>query len=102
MVISILMHLLHRLRSATELVLAIAQWAIYEGQTSATLTWQFSAHLPSPNAAAFNFRSEFFNFTNTPSFGQPVTDYAAGAAFEVISSTVSNPRIIQFALKYAF
>jgi hypothetical protein len=48
------------------------------------------------------FRTEFFNFTNTPSFGQPVTDYAAGAAFGVISSTVSNPRIIQFALKYAF
>jgi hypothetical protein len=48
------------------------------------------------------FRTEFFNFTNTPSFGQPVTDHAAGAAFGIISSTVSNPRIIQFALKYSF
>jgi hypothetical protein len=48
------------------------------------------------------FRTEFFNLTNTPSFGQPVSDHAAGAAFGVISSTVSNPRIIQFALKYAF
>jgi hypothetical protein len=48
------------------------------------------------------FRAEAFNLTNTPSFGQPVNDYSAGAAFGVISSTVSNPRIVQFALKYKF
>jgi hypothetical protein len=48
------------------------------------------------------FRTEFFNLTNTPNFGQPVNDVAAGAAFGVISSTVSNPRIIQFAMKYLF
>ncbi len=51
---------------------------------------------------ALQFRSEFFNFTNTPQFGQPVSDRAAGLAFGLISSTVSNPRIIQFALKYNF
>ena len=48
------------------------------------------------------FRTEFFNFTNTPKFGLPVSDRAAGPAFGVISSTVSNPRIVQFALKYRF
>jgi hypothetical protein len=48
------------------------------------------------------FRAEFFNFTNTPKFGLPVSDHAAGPAFGVISSTVSNPRIIQFALKFSF
>lgn len=51
---------------------------------------------------AFHFRTEFFNLTNTPNFGQPVTDFAAGAAFGLITSTVSNPRIIQFAVKYSF
>lgn len=48
------------------------------------------------------FRSEFFNATNTPQFGHPVNDRAAGAAFGLITSTVANPRIIQFALKYQF
>jgi hypothetical protein len=52
--------------------------------------------------SALQFRAEFFNLTNTPKFGQPTNDFAAGPAFGVISSTVSNPRIIQFALKYNF
>jgi len=52
--------------------------------------------------SALQFRAEFFNFTNTPKFGQPTNDLAAGPAFGVISSTVSNPRIIQFALRYNF
>jgi len=53
-------------------------------------------------ASTLEFRAEFFNVTNTPKFGQPVNDLAAGPAFGVISSTASNPRIIQFALKFSF
>ena len=49
-----------------------------------------------------DFRAEFFNFTNTPKFGNPINDFAAGPAFGVITATVGNPRIIQFALKYKF
>lgn len=52
--------------------------------------------------SALEFRAEFFNLTNTPKFGLPVNDRAAGPAFGVISSTVSNPRIIQLACKYRF
>ena len=48
------------------------------------------------------FRGEIFNLTNTPKFGAPDTDHNAGPAFGVISSTVGNPRILQFALKYKF
>jgi hypothetical protein len=51
---------------------------------------------------ALQFRAEFFNLTNTPNFGLPVNDRSAGPAFGVISSTASNPRIIQFGLKYNF
>jgi len=49
------------------------------------------------------FRAEFFNLTNTPSFANP--DGALGdATFGAISSTQgnSNPRQIQFALKLNF
>jgi len=52
--------------------------------------------------SSLQFRSEFFNFTNTPKFGLPENDRAAGSAFGVISSSASNPRIVQFALKYKF
>ncbi len=53
-------------------------------------------------ASTLEFRTEFFNFTNTPKFGPPVNDRAAGPAFGVISSTAANPRIVQIALKYRF
>jgi hypothetical protein len=53
-------------------------------------------------ASNLECRAEFFNLSNTPKFNLPVSDYAAGPAFGVISSTSSNPRIIQFALKYNF
>ncbi|MGH9733454.1 MAG: carboxypeptidase regulatory-like domain-containing protein [Candidatus Acidiferrales bacterium] len=54
------------------------------------------------------FRAEFFNLTNTPKFGLPVRDFATfvpgqpGSPFGTISSTASNPRIVQLALKLDF
>jgi len=59
---------------------------------------------PLAEASSLDFRAEFFNFTNTPKFGQPFNDFSAGPGppFGVISSTVGNPRIVQFALKLHF
>ncbi len=55
-------------------------------------------------ASSLQFRTEFFNFTNTPKFGLPDSDFLGGQnpGFGIISSTVAAPRIIQFALKYTF
>jgi hypothetical protein len=55
-------------------------------------------------SSGLQFRAEFFNFTNTPKFGLPGTDFAGGLnpGFGLITNTVSNPRIIQFAMKYSF
>jgi len=53
-------------------------------------------------AAGLQFRAEFFNFTNTPKFGLPNSDFSSGPAFGVISSTAANPRIIQLAMKFNF
>jgi hypothetical protein len=47
------------------------------------------------------FRSEFFNVFNMVSFANPASNIAA-SNFGVISSTVGNPRVIQFAFKLLF
>ncbi len=50
-----------------------------------------------------DFRAEFFNFTNTPSFSPPTTTWTATSlTFGQVGGTVSPPRIIEFALKYHF
>ena len=50
----------------------------------------------------FEFRGEFFNFTNHPSFSPPARDFNAPTTFGLITGTVSPPRSIQVALKYYF
>lgn len=60
----------------------------------------------------FRFRTELFNLTNTPQFGNPNTGLgytdptllnpSASTTFGKITGTVANPRIIQFAAKYQF
>ena len=47
------------------------------------------------------FRAEFFNLFNKPQFGPPNTT-TNGGGFGVVSSTLNNPRLIQFALRFTF
>ncbi len=50
-----------------------------------------------------DFRTEFFNFSNTPSFNPPDRTFTPTTrTFGQISSTISPPRIIEFALKFHF
>jgi hypothetical protein len=51
--------------------------------------------------AYLEFRTEFFNAFNHPQFNSPGAS-VTGATFGVISSTSVGPRIMQFALRYAF
>ncbi|MGH7837667.1 MAG: hypothetical protein ACREQC_07560, partial [Candidatus Binataceae bacterium] len=46
------------------------------------------------------FRAEFFNFTNTPHFGNPTANIQSPAAGKILSA--GSPRQIQFALKLIF
>jgi hypothetical protein len=47
------------------------------------------------------FRSEFFNAFNHPQFGDPDLEFTSDS-FGHITSTVVNPRVLQFALKFSF
>jgi hypothetical protein len=68
--------------------------------------WDLGLSKTFPIRERFNldFRSEFFNVLNHPSFGLPNSGIAAGGnnAPAQITSVTSLPRIIQFALKVRF
>lgn len=57
-----------------------------------------------PNESAnVEFFTQFFNLMNHAQFSDPSTTYTGtGFAPNAILSTITNPRIIQFALKYSF
>jgi hypothetical protein len=77
---------------------------ILRGPSELNLDFGIQRSFSMTERGTLEFRAEFFNFTNTPKFGLPGTDFAGGGnpGFGLITSTVSNPRIIQFALKYVF
>jgi hypothetical protein len=58
--------------------------------------------IPILESQKIHFRTEFFNLTNTPNFGNPSNTTSFGASFGRITTKSNNPRIIQFALKYQF
>src|SRR5215472_14309154 len=47
------------------------------------------------------FRAEFFNLPNTPALGQPA-GVLGNTGFGAITTTVADPRVIQFGLKLNF
>jgi hypothetical protein len=54
---------------------------------------------PVDEKRAVQFRTQFFNLFNNPNFGLP-NSTANNALFGRIISTVSNPRQIEFGLKF--
>jgi Carboxypeptidase regulatory-like domain/TonB-dependent Receptor Plug Domain len=52
--------------------------------------------------ADLEFRTDFFNAFNHTQFSNPASNVGSASTFGVITTTSVGPRIIQFALKYAF
>jgi hypothetical protein len=48
------------------------------------------------------FRTEFVNIFNHPQFAAPNTTLASGLNFGVVTSTLGNPRLVQFGLRFSF
>jgi len=55
-------------------------------------------HTPLAEHTDLEFRAEIFDITNTPAFAQPNGSFGS-AAFGNITSTTTDPRVIQFALR---
>ena len=57
-------------------------------------------HMRLPRETDLEFRAEVFDIFNTPAFAQPNGSFGS-AAFGSIVSTVTDPRVVQFALRIA-
>jgi hypothetical protein len=55
-------------------------------------------HTKLTERADMEFRAEVFDITNTPAFAQPNGSFGT-PAFGSITSTVTDPRVVQFALR---
>jgi hypothetical protein len=55
-------------------------------------------HTKLPGEADMEFRGEIFNITNTPAFSQPNGSFGS-TAFGSITSTTTDPRVVQFAIR---
>jgi hypothetical protein len=53
-------------------------------------------------STGLTFRAEFFNLFNHAQFGLPVNDISNASSFGSVLSTVNNPRLVQFGLKFTF
>jgi hypothetical protein len=57
-------------------------------------------HTKLPRETDMEFRAEVFDIFNTPAFAQPNGSFGS-AAFGTIISTVTDPRVVQFAIRFA-
>ncbi len=72
-------------------------------RTDSLFNWDFSTikYIPIREQVKLEFRAEFFNFTNSVTFGTPGTSVGS-STFGIISSQANSPRVIQFGLKLKF
>lgn len=75
---------------------------IFIGPDQRNVDFSIIKFFPIKEHQQIEFRTEFFNVFNTVNFAQPQANLATPATFGRILSTASGPRVIQFALKYAF
>ena len=75
---------------------------LVRGPSQRNIDMAVERSIPITERYNFRIRGEFFNLTNTTNFNNPNNNVSNGPAFGVITSTATNPRIIQLALKFQF
>ncbi|MEN6535888.1 MAG: TonB-dependent receptor [Bryobacteraceae bacterium] len=72
-------------------------------RTDSLYNWDFSTikYIPIKERVTLEFRAEFFNFTNSVTFGTPGTSVGS-STFGIISSQANSPRAIQFGIKLKY
>src|SRR5262249_46603684 len=74
---------------------------MFFGPGQANLDFSIFKYFPIREQKKLEFRTEIFNLTNHPNFGNPNTSMDS-VSFGQISTTTVNARIVQFALKLLF
>jgi hypothetical protein len=72
------------------------------GPGQSIIDLSFLKDVPFGESRYFQFRAEFFNFPNHPSFGNPAANISVPAAVGRIRSTSVEARVIQFGAKIVF
>ena len=75
---------------------------LVRGPSQRNIDMAVERSIPMTERYHLQIRGEFFNLTNSTNFNNPNNNVSNGPAFGVITSTATNPRIIQLALKLQF
>jgi hypothetical protein len=72
-------------------------------RNSGVANWDIAVSKKTPlsEKLTFDFKTEMFNAFNRTQFGDPSTN-TDGGSFGRVSSTVGNPRLIQFSARFSF
>jgi len=84
--------------AAPQFVLGNASRNPVRGPAYRDLDLAMVKHTKLPGETDLEFRGEVFNISNTPAFAQPNGSFGA-AAFGSITSTVTDPRVAQLAIR---
>jgi len=84
--------------TAPQFVLGTASRNPVRGPAYRDLDMALVKHMKLPLETDVEFRAEMFDVTNTPAFSQPNGSFGS-AAFGSITSTTTDPRVMQFALR---
>jgi hypothetical protein len=75
---------------------------ILRGPLQRDLDLSLTKYTPIHDNLKLEFRAQAFNLSNTPTFANPGSDVGTASTFGTITSTVGNPRILQFVMKLLF